>query len=136
MAAAIWSITSGRRASEKLGMHSTSRIMRFSILDLCVVRRLKNEAIIPVCHRVLHVAPGHASLDLLQKCFVVATSVALLQHNQRLKPLLRKPHLSYARGLLLHFLGQDWISELPNTPHKEVVFKHDFVKIVGRLQVL
>jgi hypothetical protein len=33
MAAAIWSIISGRRASEKLGMHSMSWGMGFSIYD-------------------------------------------------------------------------------------------------------
>ena len=33
----------------------------------------------------------------------------------------------------LHFPGQDLTSELPDAPHKEEVFKHDCVKIVGRL---
>ncbi len=34
----------------------------------------------------------------------------------------------------LHFPGQDLTSELPDAPHKEEVFKHDCVKIVGRLE--
>jgi predicted heme/steroid binding protein len=34
----------------------------------------------------------------------------------------------------LHFSGQDLTSELPEAPHKEEVFKHDCVKIVGRLE--
>ncbi len=34
----------------------------------------------------------------------------------------------------LHFPGQDLASELPQAPHDEIVFKHDCVKIVGRLQ--
>ena len=34
---------------------------------------------------------------------------------------------------LLHFPGQDLTSELPDAPHKQEVFKHDCVKIVGRL---
>jgi predicted heme/steroid binding protein len=34
----------------------------------------------------------------------------------------------------LHFPGQDLTSELPEAPHKEEVFKHDCVKIVGRLE--
>jgi predicted heme/steroid binding protein len=34
---------------------------------------------------------------------------------------------------LLHFPGQDLTSELPDAPHKEEVFKHHCVKIVGRL---
>jgi hypothetical protein len=43
MAATIWSMTSGRRASEKLGMHSISWGMRifdfrFWIFDLRVVK--------------------------------------------------------------------------------------------------
>jgi predicted heme/steroid binding protein len=33
----------------------------------------------------------------------------------------------------LHFPGQDLTSELPEAPHQEEVFKHDCVKIVGRL---
>ena len=33
----------------------------------------------------------------------------------------------------LHFPGQDLTSELPDAPHKDEVFKHDCVKIVGRL---
>ena len=33
----------------------------------------------------------------------------------------------------LHFPGQDLTSELPDAPHKEEVFKHDCVKLVGRL---
>jgi predicted heme/steroid binding protein len=35
----------------------------------------------------------------------------------------------------LHFPGQDLTSELPEAPHKEEVFKHDCVIIVGRLEV-
>jgi predicted heme/steroid binding protein len=34
----------------------------------------------------------------------------------------------------LHFPGQDLTSELPEAPHKEEVFKHDCVIIVGRLE--
>lgn len=34
----------------------------------------------------------------------------------------------------LHFPGQDLTSELPEAPHKEEVFKHDCVKIVGKLE--
>lgn len=34
----------------------------------------------------------------------------------------------------LHFPGQDLTSELPEAPHAEEVFKHDCVKIVGRLE--
>ena len=34
---------------------------------------------------------------------------------------------------LLHFPGQDLTSEFPDAPHKEEVFKHDCVIIVGRL---
>ncbi len=34
----------------------------------------------------------------------------------------------------LHFPGQDLTSELPEAPHKEEVFKHNCVKIVGRLE--
>jgi predicted heme/steroid binding protein len=34
----------------------------------------------------------------------------------------------------LHFPGQDLTSELPEAPHKDEVFKHDCVKIVGRLE--
>jgi predicted heme/steroid binding protein len=33
----------------------------------------------------------------------------------------------------LHFAGQDLTSEFPDAPHKEEVFAHDCVKIVGRL---
>ena len=33
----------------------------------------------------------------------------------------------------LHFPGQDITSELPDAPHQEEVFKHDCVKIIGRL---
>jgi predicted heme/steroid binding protein len=33
----------------------------------------------------------------------------------------------------LHFAGQDLTSEFPEAPHKIEVFKHDCVKIVGRL---
>ena len=33
----------------------------------------------------------------------------------------------------LHFSGQDLTSELPDAPHKEEVFKHNCVKVVGRL---
>jgi predicted heme/steroid binding protein len=35
----------------------------------------------------------------------------------------------------LHFPGQDLTSELPDAPHKEEVFKHDCVMIVGRLKI-
>jgi predicted heme/steroid binding protein len=35
----------------------------------------------------------------------------------------------------LHFPGQDLTSELPEAPHKEEVFRHDCVIIVGRLEV-
>jgi len=34
----------------------------------------------------------------------------------------------------LHFPGQDLTSELPEAPHAEEVFKHDCVKIAGRLE--
>ena len=34
----------------------------------------------------------------------------------------------------LHFPGQDLTSELPEAPHKEEVFLHECVKIVGRLE--
>lgn len=34
----------------------------------------------------------------------------------------------------LHFPGQDLTSELPDAPHKDEVFNHDCVKIVGRLE--
>jgi predicted heme/steroid binding protein len=34
---------------------------------------------------------------------------------------------------LLHFAGQDLTSEFPDAPHKEEVFRHDCVKVVGRL---
>lgn len=33
----------------------------------------------------------------------------------------------------LHFPGQDLTSELSDAPHEEEVFKHNCVKIVGRL---
>jgi predicted heme/steroid binding protein len=35
---------------------------------------------------------------------------------------------------LLHFPGQDLTSEFPDAPHKEEVFHHSCVKIVGRLE--
>jgi predicted heme/steroid binding protein len=35
---------------------------------------------------------------------------------------------------LLHFAGQDLTSEFPDAPHKEEVFRHDCVKIVGRFE--
>jgi predicted heme/steroid binding protein len=35
---------------------------------------------------------------------------------------------------LLHFAGQDLTSEFPEAPHKTEVFKHDCVKVVGRLE--
>jgi predicted heme/steroid binding protein len=34
----------------------------------------------------------------------------------------------------LHFPGQDLTGEFPEAPHKEEVFKHDCVIIVGRLE--
>jgi len=34
----------------------------------------------------------------------------------------------------LHFPAQDLTSELPDAPHKEEVFLHDCVKVVGRLK--
>lgn len=34
----------------------------------------------------------------------------------------------------LHFPGQDLTSELPEAPHREEVFSHDCVKIVGILE--
>jgi predicted heme/steroid binding protein len=34
----------------------------------------------------------------------------------------------------LHFPGQDLTSEFPEAPHKEEVFKHDCVKIIGTLE--
>jgi predicted heme/steroid binding protein len=34
---------------------------------------------------------------------------------------------------LLHFPGQDLTSEFPDAPHKEEVFRHHCVIIVGRL---
>ena len=34
----------------------------------------------------------------------------------------------------LHFPGQDLTSEFPDAPHKEEVFKHPCVKIIGRLK--
>jgi predicted heme/steroid binding protein len=33
-----------------------------------------------------------------------------------------------------HFAGQDLTSEFPEAPHKLEVFKHDCIRIVGRLQ--
>ena len=33
----------------------------------------------------------------------------------------------------LHFPGQDLTTELPDAPHKEEVFLHECVRIVGRL---
>ena len=33
----------------------------------------------------------------------------------------------------LHFPGQDLTSELPDAPHKDEVFRHACVKLVGRL---
>jgi predicted heme/steroid binding protein len=35
----------------------------------------------------------------------------------------------------LHFPGQDLTSEFPDAPHKEEVFNHDCVTIVGRLKI-
>jgi predicted heme/steroid binding protein len=35
---------------------------------------------------------------------------------------------------LLHFGGQDLSSEFPEAPHKEEVFRHDCVKIIGRFR--
>ena len=35
----------------------------------------------------------------------------------------------------LHFAGQDLTDEFPDAPHKEEVFKHDCVKIIGTLAV-
>lgn len=35
---------------------------------------------------------------------------------------------------LLHFPGQDLTSELPDAPHREEVFRHDCVKVIGRLE--
>lgn len=32
-----------------------------------------------------------------------------------------------------HFAGQDLTDEFPEAPHKEEVFKHDCVQVVGRL---
>ncbi len=34
----------------------------------------------------------------------------------------------------LHFAGQDLTSELPDAPHKEEVFLHTCVKVVGQLE--
>jgi predicted heme/steroid binding protein len=34
----------------------------------------------------------------------------------------------------LHFAGQDLTSELPDAPHKEEVFQHDCVIVVGKLE--
>ena len=34
----------------------------------------------------------------------------------------------------LHFPGQDLTSEFPDAPHREEVFKHDCVKIIGKLE--
>lgn len=36
---------------------------------------------------------------------------------------------------LLHFPGQDLTSELPDAPHKEEVFQHDCIKVIGRLEI-
>ena len=36
----------------------------------------------------------------------------------------------------LHFPAQDLTSELPDAPHKEEVFLHECVKIVGKLESL
>ena len=33
----------------------------------------------------------------------------------------------------LHFAGQDLTSELPDAPHRQEVFQHPCVKMVGRL---
>ena len=33
----------------------------------------------------------------------------------------------------LHFPGQDLTSEIPDAPHQEEVFKHDCVKVIGKL---
>ena len=33
----------------------------------------------------------------------------------------------------LHFPAQDLTSELPDAPHKEEVFQHECVKVIGRL---
>ena len=33
----------------------------------------------------------------------------------------------------LHFPGQDLTSEFPDAPHKEEVFRHECVKVIGRL---
>lgn len=35
---------------------------------------------------------------------------------------------------LLHFAGQDLTDEFPAAPHKQEVFNHDCVKIVGRIE--
>lgn len=35
----------------------------------------------------------------------------------------------------LHFPGQDLSSELVDAPHMEEVFKHDCVKIIGKLEI-
>jgi len=35
---------------------------------------------------------------------------------------------------LLHFAGQDLTDEFPEAPHKDEVFKHECLKIIGRLQ--
>jgi predicted heme/steroid binding protein len=34
---------------------------------------------------------------------------------------------------LLHFAGQDLTSEFPEAPHRIEVFKHDCVKMIGKL---
>jgi len=34
---------------------------------------------------------------------------------------------------LLHFPGQDLTSEFSDAPHKEEVFEHDCIRVVGRL---
>lgn len=35
----------------------------------------------------------------------------------------------------LHFPGQDLTYEFPEAPHKEEVFQHDCVKIIGKLEI-
>jgi len=35
---------------------------------------------------------------------------------------------------LLHFAGHDLTSEFPEAPHKIEVFKHDCVRMIGKLQ--
>ena len=36
----------------------------------------------------------------------------------------------------LHFAGQDLTEEFREAPHKQEVFKHDCLKIIGRLQTV